>query len=104
MITFLLLMAAAPNPSVLDKPRKAYQTCLKQFETKSIAAKMTSADYAAAVKAACGPEATALMNALVGFDVAMGTKRTAALGNAERDVEDYRLTSEERFKDLAGNQ
>lgn len=104
MITLLMMLAAAPNPAVLDKPRKAYQTCLKGFETKSIQAKMAPADYSTAIKTACGPEATALMNALISFDVAMGSKRASATTNAERDVEDYRLTSEERFKDLAGNQ
>ena len=104
MITLLLFLAAAPNPAMLDKPRKAYQVCLKGFETKSIQAKMAPADYSTALKTACGPEATALMNALISFDVAMGSKRASATTNAERDVEDYRLTSEERFKDTVGNQ
>jgi hypothetical protein len=33
----------------------------------------------------------------------MGTKRTAAMSNAQRDVDDYRLTSEERYRDLMSN-
>ena len=44
-------------------------------------------------------EAQALTDALVKFDVAMGTKRANALSNAQRDVDDYRLTSEERYRD-----
>ena len=33
-----------------------------------------------------------------------GAKRAAALSNAQRDIDDYRLTSEERYRDLASNQ
>jgi len=29
----------------------------------------------------------------------MGTKRASAQANAQRDVDDYRLTSEERYRD-----
>jgi hypothetical protein len=41
---------------------------------------------------------------LVKFDTAMGTKRTSALANAARDVDDYRLTSEERYRDMMAPQ
>ena len=99
----LALMLAAPNPSSIDAPRRAFATCLRGFETQSRQAKMDSAAYSAAVKAACQNEAAALMNALVAFDVAMGNKRATATSNAARDVDDYRLTSEERYKDLLSN-
>jgi len=35
--------------------------------------------------------------------VAMGTKRANAISNAERDVDDYRLTSVERYRDIMAN-
>lgn len=60
--------------------------------------------YSAAVKAACQAEAQKLTSALVAFDVGMGTKRATALSNAQRDIDDYRLTSEERYRDLASSQ
>ncbi|HXG82216.1 MAG TPA: hypothetical protein VNJ05_10490 [Sphingomicrobium sp.] len=105
MITFMLALAlAAPNPSSIDAPRKAFASCLRTFETNQRNAKVAADAYAAAVKTACQAEAQALTNALVAFDVGMGTKRTAALANAQRDIDDYRLTSEERYRDLASNQ
>lgn len=99
---FMLVMTlavAAPNPATLVAPRKAYATCLKAFENKSAADKMTPEAYAEAIKAACAEEKTAFMTALVKYDIAMGSKRAAAEANAQRDVEDYWIESQERFKD-----
>ena len=104
MITFVMALAlAAPNPSAIDAPRRAFQTCLKTFESNQLRAKVAPEAYAAAVKAACQAEAQALADALVRFDTAMGTKRPTAMSNAQRDVDDYRLTSEERYRDLVAN-
>lgn len=104
MIAFVLALAlAAPNPAAIDAPRKAFQACLRTFEGNQRAAKVAADAYAAAVKTACSAEAQALTDALVKFDTAMGTKRPAALANAARDVDDYRLTSEERYRDLMSN-
>ncbi|HET9398875.1 MAG TPA: hypothetical protein VFO45_08665 [Sphingomicrobium sp.] len=105
MVTFLLALAlAGPNPSSIDAPRNAFRACLKTFETNQMKAKVDAAAYADAVKAACPTEAQALSDALIKYDVAMGTKRASALSNAQRDVEDYRLTSEERYRDLTAPQ
>jgi hypothetical protein len=100
MFTFVLALAlAAPNPTSIDAPRRAFSACLKSFETNQLKAKIDAAAYASAVKSACSNEAQALADALVKFDVAMGTKRANAVANAERDVDDYRLTSEERYRE-----
>jgi hypothetical protein len=105
MFTFVLALAlAAPNPTMIDAPRNAFRACLKTFETNQIKAKVDAAVYATAVKSACSSEAQALADALVRYDVAMGTKRASAQANAQRDVDDYRLTSEERYRDLASPQ
>ena len=101
MIIFVLALAlAAPNPSSINAPRNAFRTCLKTFETNQMQAKVDAAAYATAVKGACPTEAQALAEALIKYDVAMGTKRANAQANAERDVDDYRLTSEERYRDM----
>jgi hypothetical protein len=100
MITFVLaLVLAAPNPTSIDAPRRAFASCLKTFENNQMKAKVDAAAYATAVKSACPAEAQALSDALIKFDVGMGTKRASAQANAERDLEDYRLTSEERYRD-----
>jgi hypothetical protein len=105
MITFVLALAlAAPNPSSIDAPRNAFRTCLKSFENSQLKAKVEADAYAAAVKSACPAEAQALSDALVKYDIAMGTKRPAAEANAQRDVDDYRLTSEERYRDTMSPQ
>lgn len=98
LVTLMALALAAPNPGAIDGPRKALATCIKGFETKSIAAKMDAAAYPPALKAACTAEAAALARALVAYDVAMGGKRANATASAESDVADYLLTSEERYQ------
>ena len=104
MITLAVALALwAPNPGSIDAPRHAYASCLKSFESKNLAQKTDVAAYSTAVKTACPAEAAALRDALVRFDVAMGTKRASATSNAERDLDDYRLTSEERYRDLRSN-
>jgi hypothetical protein len=100
MLVAMMMLLAAPNPHSLDAPRKAYAACVKQFETKSLAAKMDPAAYSTALKGACTAEASALARALIDFDVGTGTKRAAAAATAEGDVAEYRLTSEERFRDM----
>ena len=72
LVTMMMLALAAPNPHSLDAPRKAYAACIKEFETKSLDAKMDAAAYAAALKGACTAEAAALAKALTDYDVAMG--------------------------------
>ena len=79
MITFVLALAlAAPNPSSIDAPRRAFASCLKTFESNQMRAKVAAEAYSTAVKAACPTEAQALSDALVKYDVAMGNKRAAA--------------------------
>jgi len=105
MIAIVLALAlATPNPGAIDAPRHAFQACLKSFESNQLKAKVAPDAYAAAVKAACPAEAQALTDALVRFDTGMGTKRPTALTNAQRDVDDYRLTSEERYRDTMSPQ
>ena len=100
---FVALAMAPPNPSAINAPRRAYATCLKAFESKNLSEKVATAAYSTAVKAACPSEAAALVQALVAFDVAMGTKRAAATANAQRDLDDYLMTSEERYAATIGN-
>ena len=105
MLTFVMAFAlAAPNPATIDAPRKAFATCLKTFESNQLRAKVAVDAYTTALKSACPTEAQALSDALVKYDVAMGTKRASAQANAQRDVDDYRLTSEERYRDLTAPQ
>ena len=100
LVTMLMLAMAAPNPHSLDAPRKTYAACVKEFESKSLAAKMDASAYSAALKGACTAEGAGLAKALTDYDVAMGSKRASAVATAESDVAEYRLTSEERYRDM----
>ena len=101
MITLIVALAlAAPNPKTIEGPRHAYAACIKTFESNQLQAKVDPAAYETAVKAACPSEAAALTTALINYDVAMGTKRAKATENAAMDLEDYQLTSVDRYKDL----
>ena len=100
LVAMMMLALAAPNPAKLDMPRKAYQACLKSFETKSLGDKIDAAAYSTALKGVCTAEAGTLAKALTDYDVAMGSKRAAAAATAASDVADYVLTSEERFRDM----
>lgn len=104
MITLVIALAlAAPNPASLNAPRQAYAACLKTFEVNQLKAKVAPEAYEAAIKAACQAEAAAFTEALIRYDTAMGTKRAAATSNAQRDLEDYQLTSVERYRDRLAN-
>lgn len=103
VMLFMALAFAAPDPSTLNAPRKAYVACLRTFENQSVQGKIDKAGYAEAIKTACPAESAALVAALVRYDVAMGTKRAAAEANAQRDVEDYWAESQERFADRIAN-
>ena len=61
MLVMMMLALAAPNPHALDAPRRAFSTCLRAFENKSIAAKMEPAAYSEAIKTTCAGEAAALI-------------------------------------------
>ena len=101
MITLVVALAlAAPNPKSIDAPRHAYAAGLKAFEVNQLKAKVDPAAYETAVKTACAPEAAALTAALINYDMAMGTKRAKAVSNAALDLEDYQLTSVDRYRDL----
>ena len=100
VVTVMLLALAAPNPAMINAPRKAYSECIKRFEDKSVAAKMDFTAYTGALKGACGSEAAALARVLVDYDVAMGGKRASAAASADSDIADYRLNSEERYRDM----
>lgn len=99
----MALVIAAPNPATLNAPRKAYEACLRSFEAKGISDKMSKDTYSVAVKEACPAEAQALVNALVAYDTAMGSKRAAAEANAKLDIADYWTESAERLADRTSN-
>ncbi len=92
------LVLAAPILKSIDAPREAYATCIKTFESNQLKAKVDPVAYEAAVKTACPPEASAFTAALITYDVAMGTNGHRDRQCRDRDVEDYQLTSVDRYK------
>ena len=100
LMIMMTLALAALSPRTLDAPRKAFAACLKDYETRSLAANTDAVAFAAGLGAICTAEGDTLARALVAYDIAMGGKRASAAANAASDVADYRLTSDERYRDL----
>ena len=82
----------------IDGPRAAFSACLKQADAKALAEKVTGDGYAAYVKTACTVEAETFKSALVKFDVKNGIARKQAAADADMQIEDYVVTSSERYK------
>ena len=96
---FVIMALAAANPATINKPRQDFAACIRAFEKKSAKDKLTVDAYGAGVKSACAAEADRLTQALVAYDMAMGGKRASAMSNAASDVDDYRVSSMDRFKE-----
>jgi hypothetical protein len=101
MLFAMMALMMGANPATINKPRQDFASCIRAFEAKSREGRMSAADYEAGVKAACANEAAALTKALIAYDLAMGGKRASATANAASDVDDYRLSSVERYRDSA---
>ena len=99
MLFVIMALAAAANPATINKPRQDFAACIRAFEEKSVKDKLTPDAYGAGVKSACASEADRLTQALVAYDMAMGGKRASAMSNAAADVDDYRVSSMDRFKE-----
>ena len=92
MIAFSLLASmalAGASAAPVERASHAYMTCLRGTQKTSLAAKMAPAAFGTQIKTACPNEAAALTQALVAFDLAMGTARAKAQANAARDVANY---------------
>ncbi|QNN64493.1 hypothetical protein H9L12_09215 [Sphingomonas rhizophila] len=101
MLFAMMALVMGANPATINKPRQDFAACIRAFETKSREGQMSAADYESGVKAACSTEAAALTKALIAYDMAMGGKRANAVANAASDVDDYRITSVERYRGSA---
>lgn len=82
----------------IDGPRAAFSACLKQADQKALAEKVAADAYAAYVKAACTAQSEAFKKALVSFDVKNGIGRKQAATDADLQIEDYVVTSGERYR------
>ena len=99
MLFVIMAWAAAANPATINKPRQDFAACIRAFEEKSAKDKLTADAYGVGIKTACASEADRLTQALVAYDMAMGGKRASAMSNAASDVDDYRLSSVDRFRE-----
>jgi hypothetical protein len=90
MISFALATAlAAAQAGPPPQLRQAYSACLSDFKKAKLSEKLDDATFRSGAKAACASQEAAFRNALVAYDVKIGTKKAAAEEGAALQVEDY---------------
>ncbi len=101
MLSLVLLIAAAPaaapNTAAIDRDRSAFVSCLKQAAADAKAPEVTADSFAAFVKARCTAQQSALVSAMIAFDVRNGASRKSAAEGADMTVEDYLETAKSNW-------
>ena len=80
----------------------SYKDCLKQASTQAKKDKVAGDAYETFARTTCGPQISALRNALIGFEVNNGTKRGEAAKDADMTVDDYLASSVDNYKFMSG--
>ncbi|MCW3798658.1 hypothetical protein OMW55_12655 [Sphingomonas sp. BN140010] len=101
MLSLVLLIAAAPaaapNTAAIDRSRSAFVACLKQAATAAKAPEVTADSFAGYARSHCAAQQTALVEAMVAFDVRNGASRKSAVEGADMAVDDYLETAKNNW-------
>jgi hypothetical protein len=103
----ILLIAASAvflvaDQSAITAPTVSLKSCLKDTGDKATNDKVGGDAYEAYVRSSCTGQIGALRNALIGFEVKNGTKRSEAAKDADMTVDDYVASSVDNYKFRAG--
>lgn len=85
--------AGAPNTALLDRNRAAYRACLAEAATSAKPPAVTAATFAEHAHAQCAAQQSALVDAMVSFDMKNGASRKSATEGAGMAVDDYLETA-----------
>lgn len=91
MLSLLVMAAAvsaAPSQASINNSRQAFNTCIQEATAAAKQSKVAVDGYEAFVLGRCEAQATALKNALIGFDVSNGVARKTATSDAQMMIED----------------
>jgi hypothetical protein len=106
MISYALvaaLMIMGPPSGSTASARTAYSHCINDFMKKSLADKLDSQSFGAAVANACQAEATAFRNAVVAKATTDGFKKAEAEQMGKDEVLDYQINATEMFSEYSEN-
>lgn len=107
MISLLLLAAAAgsaPSQASINSSRQAFNTCIQEATAAARQGKVAVDGYEAFVMGRCEAQATALKNAMIGFDVANGVARKTATADAQTMIEDRLAGAKDNYElRMSGN-
>lgn len=92
----------AASQAAVASQTTSYKDCLKQASTQAKKDKVAGDAYETFARTTCGPQISALRNALIGFEVNNGTKRGEAAKDADMTVDDYLASSVDNYKFLTG--
>ncbi len=92
----------AASQAAVASQTTSYKDCLKQASTQAKKDKVAGDAYETFARTTCGPQISALRNALIGFEVNNGTKRGEAAKEADMTVDDYLASSVDNYKFMTG--
>jgi hypothetical protein len=103
MLAHALLFAAlvqSPTASV-DTSRTAFTECLRREMRSDLEAKVTPADFTAALASKCDTSRKAFRAANIAADRASGDSEAVAAESADLQIADYHQSFAEKFKDFS---
>lgn len=106
MLSLLLVAAAAaaPTQAAINSSRQAFNTCITEATKAARQDKVAVDGYQAFVMGRCEAQATALKNALIGFDVSNGVARKTATADAQTMIEDRLAGAKDNYElRMSGN-
>ena len=90
------------SQAVINGPRDAFKTCLREASSKAATDKVTADGYAAYIRNACGAQVGAFKGAVVKFDMGNKMSRKASDEDADAMIGDFVSSSLENYKYRAG--
>lgn len=90
------------SQAVINGPRAAFKTCLKEASSKAASDKVTADGYVAYIRSACGAEVGAFKGAVVKFDMGNKMSRNASDQDADQMISDFVDSSLENYKYRTG--
>ena len=88
----------AAGQAVINGPRDAFKTCLKEASNKASGEKVTADAYDAYVRAACSGQLSSFKGAVVKFDMGNKMSKKASDEDAEMMISDFVGSALDNYK------
>lgn len=98
MILTIALLAAASADTAASAQRSALSKCLKEAVATAKSAEVETAAFEAYMREQCAAPEAALRKAVIAIDMKNGISRKDAAESAQLDVDDYFLSTGDRYE------